>query len=92
MGKRRTNHNHNGPHPRRPKEDEASASGNAIHPGIARNQRVFLPLREHLVQSGVYRPSNRWRSTQGSGQQILQRAQNVAQRLPWLTKYNHARS
>lgn len=73
--------------------DSASVSGNIIHPGIARNVRVHQPVRETLIRSGVYRPSNRWRATQGgSGQQILQRAQNLARLLPWNTHYNFARS
>lgn len=76
----------------RPKEDQASVSGNLIHPGIARTQRILAPIRESLVQSQVYRPSNRWRSTQGSGQQILQRAQNMARLLPWQPRYNFART
>lgn len=78
--------------PMRPKQDDASFSGNIIHPGIARTQRVHQPVRETLVRAGVYRPSNRWRNSQGSGRQILQRAQNMAKLLPWHTKFNFARS
>lgn len=63
-----------------------------VHPGVARTHRVTGPMRDAHIRAGTYRPSNRWRSSQGSGRQILQRAQNLAHLLPWNTHYNFARS
>lgn len=68
----------------------SSVASDVLHPGRAKQTRVFGPVRNPYVSSGIYRPSNRWRSQTGSHQ--LQRAQHLADRLPRLTKYNHARS
>lgn len=59
-----------------------------LHPGVARTHRISGPIRNRHIQFGTYRPVNRWRDER----QILQRAQNFADLLPWLHKYNFARS
>ena len=65
-----------------------------LSPGIARRKRVYEPTRNAYIHTGIYRPSNRWRNapTQRPGAPILQRGLMLAQRLPWLPKYNFARS
>lgn len=67
-------------------------AGHQVHGGVARTTRVSGPIRQVHVKAGTYRPSNQWRNNQGRGRQILQRSQNFAALLPWLHKYNFARS
>lgn len=68
----------------------SQVAGDVLHPGRAKQTRVLGPLRDPLVGAGVYRPPNRWRNQ--TGNQRLQRAQHLADRLPRLTKYNYSRS
>lgn len=65
-----------------------------LSPGVARRRRVFEPTRNSYIHAGLFRPSNRWRSApkQRPNHPMLQRPLAVAQRLPWLPKYNFARS
>lgn len=65
-----------------------------LSPGIARRRRVYEPTRNTYIHNGIYRPANRWRTApkQRPGALLLQRPLMVAQRLPWLPKYNFARS
>lgn len=65
-----------------------------LQPGIARRKRVFAPTRDTYIHHGIFRPANRWRRspTQQPGASVLQRARMLAQKLPFLPKYNHARS
>ena len=65
-----------------------------ISPGIARRKRVYEPTRDTYIHNGIYRPANRWRNapTQRPGASVLQRARMLANHLPWLPKYNYARS
>lgn len=65
-----------------------------LSPGIARRQRVYEPTRKTYIHSGLWTPANRWRNapTQRPGASILQRHLMLAQKLPWLPKYNFARS
>lgn len=70
---------------------------NRIDPGRAKTSGVFKPLRDNLVRANVYRPCNTQRN-KGAGRggggttSVLDRPQLLAQYLPWLTRYNYARS
>ena len=76
----------------------ATIAHDRIHPGRARKERIHGPTRDALIHSGIYRPANRWRSAPtghrrgASSPNILQRPLLLAKHLPWLPKYNHARS
>lgn len=80
----------------------ADIARDRLNPGRARVHGIHGPVRDSLIHSGVYRPANRWRSAPSTPHQqrpvksqnnnILQRALLVAKHLPWLPKYNHARS
>ena len=66
-----------------------------LQPGVARTNRIFGPTRNQYIHNGTFRPSNRWRrSTERAhhSSSVLQRPLMLANRLPWLPKYNHARS
>lgn len=65
-----------------------------LSPGAARHARVFEPTRNQYIHAGTFRPSNRWRRApaQRPGASILQRPLMLAKHLPWLPKYNYARS
>jgi hypothetical protein len=66
-----------------------------LNPGHTRTQRLFNPIRERVIQAGVYRPPNRWRKQavhadkvhytppNNPSQNILQRPLLLADRVPW---------
>ena len=78
----------------------AAIARDRLNPGRARRERIHAPTRDALIHSGIYRPANRWRSAPTGHQHprpqnshnILQRPLMLAKYLPWLPKYNHARS
>lgn len=61
-----------------------------VQPGSARLNHVFRPIREKLVSTDTYRPCNRVKG--GSAGPMLTRPLDLARRLPWLPKFNFARS
>lgn len=65
----------------------ARVAGDVLDSGKARKRAILEPSREPLVNSGIYRPCNRWRNDKPN----LQRAVHLADKLPNLTKYNYAR-
>lgn len=81
----------------------STIAGDRLDPGLTKTHKIFGPARGSLVQAGVYRPANRWRQTPQHGdhatvqpgsrdRNILQRPLLLAKQLPWLHKYNYARS
>ena len=85
--------------PRRPQKSTQPIGGGPFHlakdrvqPGNARQERIHRPHREHLVSAGVFTPANRWRQSHGSPSNILERPLALAKLLPFLPKYNFARS
>ena len=88
---------------RMPRGPTTTIASDRLDPGRARQARVHGPVRASLVNDGIYRPANRWRQTSRSGshssfhpanreRNILQRPLLLAKQLPWLHKYNYARS
>lgn len=66
-----------------------------IHPGSAKQKRVFGPIRAAYISKDVTRPVNRWRKTSEKPSQsidIRNRPLMLAKLLPWLPQYNFARS
>lgn len=90
--------------PRRTRATTTSIAADRLDPGKARLARVHAPTRSSLVNDGIYRPANRWRQTSRTGshatyqphsdkeRNILQRPLLLAKHLPWLHKFNYARS
>lgn len=67
--------------------------GDMLHPGVTRKQTVLDPVRSAHNSQGVFRPSNRWRTSTHRGGQpdVRNRALLLAKHLPWLPQYNFAR-
>ena len=63
-----------------------------LQPGHARQERIHRPHRDHLIRTGLFTPSNRWRRSQSAAPNILERPLALARLLPFLPKYNFARS
>ena len=85
------------------RKSTSAIAGDRLDPGHAKLVRIHGPTRSSLVNDGIYRPANRWRQTPKTGshsafqpshgeRHILQRPLLLAKHLPWLHKYNYARS
>ena len=80
------------------------APDDRIDPGKAVKRHIYQPIRERLVDAGVYRPPNRWRQNTvhadkvqfrpptNPAQNPLQRAVQLAERVPWNWKNYGPRS